>query len=261
MALGFGSTSGVGSTDAVGVGYNFIFAPLSVFVWFRSGSSGGGTNGRIYQQLSASSGHYLAFDGGTNNVQFIHKFSTTDLTARDTTAITNNLWHSFGLSYDSSSVSNTPITYYDGAKHTVGGGTVVIDTTPVGTAGITPTAQVTIANNAPTGGIRNWDGVLAHLAFWSAILSDAEFQALAHGVLPSAIRPFSLRNYEALDGYTFAPLELTRKTIGVVSPMTLTGTALRPSPPLVSAAPVFPGVPMPFQFTPPVFVLMPQILW
>ena len=106
----------------------------------------------------------------------------------------------------------------------------------------------------------NLNGNIADAAVWgNAVLSGVEIYALAHGARPGNIRPGSVAAWWPFDGYILPAIDRSlNRNNGV-----LTGTAFVPGPPLISAAPIFPGIAMPEAFTfipPPVFILMPQIV-
>jgi hypothetical protein len=118
--------------------------------------------------------------------------------------------------------------------------------------------QAFLIGNSSSGGTP-FKGYIGHVAIWNVVLSKFEIGALALGARPNTVRPQALVFYWPLDGYGHPALDLgfTRNNGA------LTGTTLVPGPPFISAAPVFPGVPMPQSFMtviPPSFVLMPQIV-
>jgi hypothetical protein len=106
-------------------------------------------------------------------------------------------------------------------------------------------------------------GQMADFAIWNGSLTQTEAIALAYGFArPNTIRPGlprALKTWLPLDGYGHPALD--RSIYG--NNGVLTGTSFAVGPPLVSAAPIFPGVPTGALATPPpppVFVLMPQIV-
>jgi hypothetical protein len=115
---------------------------------------------------------------------------------------------------------------------------------------------ITIGND---GANEAFAGVIADAAMWTASLTPTEIRQLAYGnVRACQIRPQSLLICWNIDGYGHPALDYALyKRNGI-----LTGTTFVPGPPLISAAPIFPGVPMGALMTiqPPTFVLMPQIV-
>jgi hypothetical protein len=68
-------------------------------------------------------------------------------------------------------------------------------------AGISGGGSFRIGANGTVTTADQWDGRIAHLAFWTnALLTTAEFQALAAGVSPLKVRRDSLVLYRPLDG-------------------------------------------------------------
>jgi hypothetical protein len=105
-----------------------------------------------------------------------------------------------------------------------------------------------------------FSGRIADAAMWTNIvLSTQEYVALAHGVRPGQLHPESLVIWWPLDWGSVPALDLSWNKING----TLHGTSLITGPPLINAAPIFPGIAIPQSFVgppPPVFNLMPQIV-
>lgn len=89
------------------------------------------------------------------------------------------------------------------------------------------------ANFTIGGNTHSMPGNVADVAAWTVILTPAEIYALGHGTRPNRIRPGSLRGWWSLDGYGLALDRSGYNNFG-----TITGTALVPGPPLISAAPI-----------------------
>jgi len=96
-------------------------------------------------------------------------------------------WDHISFDYDSSSVDNDPVTYMNGAVE------IPVETlTPIGT--IDSGADSAKIGSGPNNS-QEFNGQLAHFAVWSVELSAEEHLAMAHGVLPFAIRHDNLEIY------------------------------------------------------------------
>ncbi len=93
----------------------------------------------------------------------------------------------------------------------------------------TTTAPFIIGSEASA---RRFNGLISHVAIWSATLSAGEISALYHGALPNTIRPASIVGYWPLDGYDavaadLGPYKLYGVPFGSVN--------LAASPPLINS--------------------------
>jgi hypothetical protein len=213
--------------------------PFSVSVWASLASN------QFNTLVGDSSVNGWAFDLGSNGtVVFQLGASAGSSFAVGVTSPPANVWTHGGVSFDG---TNWKI-YYNGGVDASGANTVSF-------------TQRNMIYAAAIGGIQTFAGSIADIAVWKVILSDAEFRALGKGVKrPGQIRYGSLVSWYPLDGYNHPALDLSsNKDFGIIhgSP------TFTPGPPLISAAPIFPGISIPesFAFIPtPVFVLMPQIV-
>jgi hypothetical protein len=136
----------------------------------------------------------------------------------------------------------------------------VADTT-AGTNTLTYTSNNTtvlvgadIDTGGPTTPQHFMDGRIADVAVWNIALTQTEVRGLAAGARPWQIRNASLLGWWPLDGLASPEPELSFK----IANGTLTN-----SPAQAFGPPVMPFTPRQPQYTfiPPVFNLMPQILW
>ena len=189
-ALGFGSTYGAGTTDAVTPNASIANPTTAVTYsfWFWRNGAGGGSSGAV---LRSSVGTGIIFTT-TTTLGFNYPFSSVN-GVWAVNLPSNSAWHHMAISYDPTSTSNTPLIYIDGVSQSRSS-----SSQPAGT--VTTTANLIIGNNTSTGGIRGWDGMLADFVWWSGILTANEVGALAHGASPLEVRPTALLYYFPLSG-------------------------------------------------------------
>lgn len=214
-------TFGGVSTDKIALsGYTTNHTDTTWAIWtYRTGNGGGGF-GRSFMKDSAGSTDVSVFTTSTN-YGMNRVFSTTNGEWQFTRP-SASVWHHFAITYNSSSTSNVPIFYIDGASQTV-----IPVTTPVGTASNNANAYK-IGNKANDDG--NWAGRLAEFAIWDVILTANEVSALARGVLPLNIRYANLKAYVPVTGvHTTEPDFSSARNAG-----TVTGTVAATGPPFQS---------------------------
>jgi hypothetical protein len=115
-------------------------------------------------------------------------------------------------------------------------------------------------NSTPASG-NKLNGYVEDIAIWGTTLTASDVAALALGAdRPGNIRPQSLYLWAPCDGYGWPGKDYSGwKNF----PNAIAGPpGLAPSPPLISAAPIFPGIPAPafFPGPPPSVMLMAQII-
>jgi hypothetical protein len=191
MARGFGSTFGAGSTDKIACSYAAsLGTKVSFSFWLYQHGAGGGSNGRILELGTANTGTTLATISG--GFQFIYNFTGTK-GVWSYSSLTQNAWQHIVLSYDSSSTSNMPSVYVNGALQSM-----VTGQSPSGTSA--PLSGAYLIGNRNDNS-RNMDGMLAEFAVWSGTaLTAGEAAALARGLPPLFVRPTSLSLYLPLYG-------------------------------------------------------------
>ena len=137
--------------------------------WCFAFSSGGGGGGRLID--NASSGFRFAIEdvsGTTSDLALYMAFDGTSRTfqtvAKD---FTFGVWQHVVITYDGSDVANRPVLYINNSAKTL--------TDPGDPAGtmLADGNDKIFGNNAVTGGVRCWDGVISEIAMWKTVL-DAD---------------------------------------------------------------------------------------
>lgn len=110
------------------------------------------------------------------------------------TVPTVGVWNHYAITYDASSTGNKPAVWLNGLP-------VAVNSPAVSGTWGSNTSDVLLGNF--TGGTRTFDGRLAEVAHWGAILSEAEARSLyrvssAGGFRTSDVRPDALRFYAPL---------------------------------------------------------------
>lgn len=217
MAIGFGAAKGAASTDKITGPTEGIGAGFSFHVWTNRNGEGAGSLGRILAREGT-----LPFVLCNNNDAANYRFfigagaATNWLWSRPAA----NVWAPIGISADTSSLANDPTIYQAGAKLTIGSGL-----TQSGPNSSWPIGSNTWYFGNNPDGTRNWDGSLAEIAWWNAILTDEEFFALQKGISPDQIRPEALQHY--------LPMVRSGATDKLGAPAAVTGTAAQDHPRMI----------------------------
>lgn len=221
MAIGFGSTLGVGASDRILSPSEAVPTQVSIHLWTYRNGEGPSGFGRMIGRTNG------VFDLVNNhgNAPGTYAFGNISVGpnwywSRPSPAT----WAPIGISVDTSSGSNDPIVYQSGSKLVVGSGL----TQAVADAAYNTSATAWCIGNRPSDNIRNWDGMLAEFAIWNVILTDSEFADLQAGAAPSSIRPEALIHYLPL---------LSDRLDSKGTTWTTTGTAIQSHPPGVPTSP------------------------
>ena len=217
-ARGFGTTYGAGTTDAVQTGYTTaIGSTITISAWFYRNGAGGGSFGRIFDQNSATATQAVYIDDNTaalaNTMSFNYGGSTAGHNGKwHWTTPSSSAWHHLVVTFNGTGVNN-PTVYIDGSTVTA-----TLDTTFTNPGGQT-TGNIMIGNRAD--GIRGWDGKLAEVGYWGAILTANEVKSLSKGISPFKIRPASLLLYIPTNGYQasepdWGPSRVTQTVTGTL---------------------------------------------
>ena len=190
-ARGFGTTFGVGTTDAEKAGYSAgISGSISMHARIWVNGSATMANAVIinqYNSASVTQGMFLAYASSPTEITFGIPFSTTAGFWLAPTTIANG-WHDVVVTYNSSSVTNIPIIYIDGSAVSV-----TTNTAPVGTVTVL-SGNYWIGNREDIAKL--FDGKLADLAVWNGVILTAnEAAALGKGISPLKIRRSALSMY------------------------------------------------------------------
>jgi hypothetical protein len=226
LMRGFGSTVGVGATDAVMTQFSGQATQRTWAAWCRIDGNGGGgaavLTGRLLAAETTGNAEFIAVRPGTSRLAYVRGFTTTAgrwgmplPTLGQTVLIT--------VSYDAAATTNDPLWYLDGLP-----ATVTEEATPVGTA-INLTDAYYLGNRFD--GLRNWDGLIGPVLAWNRLLGAGEVWSL-----------FDPRTRWAI---WQRPSTTVYFSIGATYPLTLDGAAT-PAGVLVNAA----GVPLAGASTP-----------
>lgn len=143
---------------------------FSFSCWFCPVSAGGGGLGRFFSKGSGSTFRYtMIFD--LNRIELISGHGTQgkwDLNF--STQLKDAKWHFVCVTYDSSSLSNNAIFYYDGTTPSV-----ITAQSPVGSLQADNTI-FTIGNNSNNN--RNFGGYLNDIKWFNRVLTSSEVSAL-----------------------------------------------------------------------------------
>ncbi|KIO48184.1 LamG-like jellyroll fold domain-containing protein [Nitrosospira sp. NpAV] len=217
MAIGFGAAKGAASTDKITGPTEGIGAGFSFHVWTNRNGEGAGSLGRIFAREGTLPFVLCNNNDATNYRFFIGPGAATNwLWGRPSAGV----WTPIGISADTSSSANDPIIYQAGARLTVGSGL-----TQSGSNSSWPTGSNTWYFGNNPDGTRNWDGSLAEVAWWNAILTDEEFFALQKGISPDQIRPEALQHY--------LPMVRSGAIDKLGAPAAVTGTAAQDHPRMI----------------------------
>lgn len=206
MAVGFGTTSGSGSTDRIrsAVTGNSTIRSYAGFLRFNALTN----NMRMFDK-NASFLFYSSLSVG--RWIFEADWTTANGQWYTTSPVSTGTWYHIGVVYDSSSTANDPTIYVNGSSVTV-----TELTTPSGTL-VTNSSAIDWGNRNDSA--RVLDGMLHSCAVWDGALSAEDFAALADGASPALIRPDILASH----------LEMTNTATGGLDPWagpaTVTGTA------------------------------------
>ena len=170
-------------------------ATVSISLWFRPDSFGEISFGRVFDKNASVKAWYLASGGNyVGSMGWVHGFSTTLGEWRGPSGmISSGVWTHMVVTYDNGATTNDPILYKNGVSQAI---TEI--STPVGTASADAAGTMMIGNRAA--GDRTFDGGIAEVAVWNAILTSAQVQDLTNGASPLAVASTSLVRYYPLWG-------------------------------------------------------------
>jgi hypothetical protein len=239
-----------GGTDNITIAYSKLPPPATICAWSLSTSFPVSNTSWIFgtnpNSGAGANGFYV------NSGGHIDAFATTTLNQNGerlgAITVTTSVWNHWARTFDNGTLKLIP--YVNG----IADGSVSLTGTLIDTG-----SPYVIGKDPFTGNTNPLIGLAADCAAWSVVLTPQEIYALAKGVLrPWQVRPAALIKYLPLDGYLHPALDRSPfADEGVLS-----GTTLAPGPPLLSTAPIFPGVPIPGAFvTIPPPPLMGQIIW
>jgi hypothetical protein len=214
------------STHHVTTGLTAHSATRSYAIWMWITGAGGANLGRLFDKGV----EILYHDANTSNIRWSRTHSGGSA-EWNVPVPSSSAWHHVALTYDSSSTSNDPVVYIDGASVTV-----TENAAPSGTASTNADPYVF---GGRTAGARTFNGRLAEFAAWDVILTAGEIASIAHGSSPSMVRRSSLVAHVPTWGVDSPEPDMVRGNAAA----TVTGsTGLVPHPPV-----------QPFLLPPPVW--------
>jgi hypothetical protein len=177
MAIGFGSTYGVGSTDKVQIGA--IGQSTQRTIAFRClwNSTGGGGFARIL--ASSNLVEYVYLNGGIGTygtLQYSRNWNSSGVQWTINAANTSNTVYSVVISYDGSSSTNDIVAYVNGSVSTIG--VPGARTAPLNT----DNGTYNIGNREDN--VRNWDGWISSVAVWNEIIPASIAQQISNNCSP-----------------------------------------------------------------------------
>jgi len=224
-ARGFDTTYGNGTTDVATTGYTAAAGTqVSISAWFSENSLGGGSVGRLIDDTGTGGSTNWLINAFTNSstMRFVYYSNGGVTFSRWTFPITNTTnWQHLCLTYDGSSLSNTPVAYVNGISQSMTTVQAPLSSLTHGTA------TMYVGNLTAGNGV--WDGKIAEVGYWNGIILTAnECKSLSLGTSPLKVRPASLSLYMPLYGLGSAEPDWSTNHVA----QTLTGTKFQPHPPV-----------------------------
>jgi hypothetical protein len=214
-----------GSTDKIATSsYTVASGAMTMAAWVMPITTGSQFN-FIMNQNNAGLQYFQFGIHNTHKIDFFNSVNAGS-GASGATVITNNVWHHIAATYDPGGGSKV---YLDG----------VLDGSTAAVGSLQSITAILTVGYTNTPG-QELNATLADCSQWSVGLTAIEIAALAKGTRPYSIRGAALTLWLSLDGYGHPALDRSIYARNGV----LTGTSFAVGPPLVSAAPIFPGVPM-----------------
>jgi hypothetical protein len=173
MSRGFGSTLGVGTTDAMTLSNNEHYPQSTFLIWSWRNGDGSSGGPRLVDKRVVTESVKILNEVSASTYNFQHTWSGAEGSWR-VPEPTANAWHSMTVRYDSTSTTNDPLIEIDGEPQIV-----TEASTPVGTA-VTTTDRWNLGNRT-SDSARDWDGALTEFAVWNRLLSDYEIRLIGKG--------------------------------------------------------------------------------
>lgn len=213
MAIGFGATDGVGSTDRLDTGLIGQSAQRTFAFRCKYNGNGGGGFGRAISTDSLTEFISAGLGGG---IGYGRLWSSTGYQwVLPGTGVAGTIY-SVVISYDSSNVANDVIAWVNGAAVTVG-----VPAARTGTPN-TDANSYKIGNRGDN--LRNWDGWISSVAIWNEMI-------------PSNMALLISSNYSPLIWLSnltyYSPMIRDSIDIAGGRTQTVTGTAAQPHPPVL----------------------------
>jgi hypothetical protein len=218
MARGFGATRGSASTDRINTAVTAHGTLRTYAFWAKANSYDDFM--RVFDKFtSGSSPESIQYQAAVGNFAYARNRATTAGTwIINTSTIATGTWAHYALTYDAGSTSNDPIWYRNGAAIST-----AETSTPNGA--VTTNAHAYMWGNRGTDNARVFNGDLAEMAIWDAVLDASEIASLYRGWRADRIRPASLVSY----------IDAIRDVRDKAGAPTVTGTAVREHPFFIGA--------------------------
>jgi hypothetical protein len=225
MARGFGSTLGVGSTDRIQIVQTVTPSHLVFSCWMYRNGAGGGSAGRIFdKQLNAN----FLWDNTNTRFQFMRNFSVANGTYvfNGNNITDTGRWIHVCISNESDVTDGTETrVWVDGTEVTV--------TRTVAPSGTLDTSTNPWYFGNRSDNLRNWDGNIAEIAFWSNPVAGGPgaLASILAGPLAKGFSPLFFQN-SLVDYQTWVRMNVSMRA----APATVVGTAVQPHPNIIYPA-------------------------
>lgn len=184
----------------------------SIFIRYYQNGAGGNGFGRLFDKVNSDgTKEMFLIPSPTSNAD---TFGTSEGGNFSTDNGGSFFWGWILIVYDASSAANVPIWYRNGFAKTV-----TVNTAPSG-PGTGNTGPFTIGNRH-TDGARCFDGAIAEVAVWSALLPASANLAFLAGASPLTVHPESLVLYVPLLGDSPEPDYSGKQLNGTVTGTTV----------------------------------------
>jgi hypothetical protein len=190
MARGLGATRGSASSDSIVTSLTAHNAQRTYAWWAKFNSYSNFARVLEKWNAAASQMETLQYEDAVANFSFIRVFSGgTGRWSINAATLSTGVWAHYALVYDSSSASNDPQWYRQGATISQ----VEVNNPTSGTA--TTNSDAYTWGNRQSDLARVVDADFAEMAIWNALLTAGEIAALARGFSALRIRANSLVQY------------------------------------------------------------------
>jgi hypothetical protein len=188
MALGLGTTRGSSGSNSVGTSLT-AHNTVRTFAFWAKANVWSDFMRVLDKFTSGTSPETIMYESALGNLSYNRTRTTTaGKWSINTTTLATGTWGHYALTYDDGLTSNDPQWYRQGATIAQ-----VEITTPNGT--VTTNSDPYVWGNRGTDFARVFDGDLAELCIWNALLTGAEIASLYRGFSPLQIRRNSLIQY------------------------------------------------------------------
>jgi Concanavalin A-like lectin/glucanases superfamily len=207
------------STNRIATNFTTNYTQLSIAFRCLFNGTGGNGVGRIYDKSgnTVTNNEYIFFDGTDISIRKAFGVGAGQLAESRIAQTVDSVWHSFVITYDRSSISNTAIFYRDNTIPTV-------TKTTSGTGNSTSGGNAFVFGNNG-GGARGFDGILSDIAIWTKIVPADKALMISDKYSPLI----------ELDGLIYYNRGIDIATQDIVGNFTntVTGTTITEHPPVI----------------------------